>query len=157
MTFGYIATFSSQNGILTAIWWHKKKIRLLQFSWAQTVIYVKDYIRHTDDLSVAKGLNLPDLIVSLLWLLKTHSGNKTFFFFFFFFSFFAHNVIFGYLWLLNFGLLLNFRDVTVTLSQNVLIFVLNTSQLIGLVHFIIKDWNYLAFWKKLALNQVLRF
>ena len=61
------------------------------------------------------------------------------------------------LWLLNFWLLLNFRDVTVTLSQNVLIFVSNTSQLIGLVHFIINDWNYLAFWKKLALNQVLRF
>ena len=46
---------------------------------------------------------------------------------------------------LNFGLLLNFRDVTVTLSQTVLIFVSNTSQLIGLVHFIIIDWNYLAF------------
>ena len=43
------------------------------------------------------------------------------------------------------------------LSQNVLIFVSNTSQLIGLVHFIISDWNYLVFWKKLALNQVLRF
>ena len=49
------------------------------------------------------------------------------------------------------------RDVTVTLSRNVLIFVSNTSQLIGLVHFIIKDWNYLAFWEKSALNQVLRF
>ena len=59
--------------------------------------------------------------------------------------------------LLNFGLLLNFRDVTVTLSQNVLIFVSNTSQMIGLVHFITKDWNYLAFWKKLALNLVLHF
>ena len=58
---------------------------------------------------------------------------------------------------LNFGLLLNFRDITVTLTQTALIFVSNTSQLIGLVHFIIKDWNYLVFWKKLALNQVLRF
>ena len=57
----------------------------------------------------------------------------------------------------KFGLLLNFRDVTVTLSQNVLIFVSNTCQLIGLVHFIINDWNYFVFWKKLALNQVLRF
>ena len=54
-------------------------------------------------------------------------------------------------------ILLNFRGVTVTLSQNVLIFVSNTNQLIGLVHLIINDWNYLAFWKKLALNQVLRF
>ena len=35
-------------------------------------------------------------------------------------------------------------------------FVSNTSQLIRLVHFIINDWNYLVFWKKLALNQVLR-
>ena len=50
-----------------------------------------------------------------------------------------------------------FRDVTVTLGQNILIFVSNTSQLVGLVHFIIKDWNYLAFWKKSTLNQVLRF
>ena len=58
----------------------------------------------------------------------------------------------------KFGLLLNFRDVMVTVSQNVLIFVSNTShwQSIGLVHFIINDWNYLVFWKK-ALNQVLRF
>ena len=58
---------------------------------------------------------------------------------------------------LNFELLLNFRNVTVTLSQNVLIFVSNTSQLIGLVHFNINDWNYFVFWTKLALNQVLRF
>ena len=29
------------------------------------------------------------------------------------------------------------------LKPNVLIFVSNTSQLIGLVHFIINDWNYL--------------
>ena len=57
----------------------------------------------------------------------------------------------------KFGLLLNFRDVTVILSRNVLIFISNTSQLIGLVHFIIIDWNYLVFWKKLALNQVLGF
>ena len=48
----------------------------------------------------------------------------------------------------NFRLFLNFRDVTVTLSQNVLIFVSNTSQLIGLVHFNINDWNHLVFWKK---------
>ena len=41
--------------------------------------------------------------------------------------------------------------------KHVFIVVSNTSQLIGLVHFIINDWNYLAFWKKLALNQVLRF
>ena len=32
-----------------------------------------------------------------------------------------------------------------------------TSQLIGLDHFIINDWNYLVFWKKLAINQVLCF
>ena len=38
------------------------------------------------------------------------------------------------------------RDVFLyflTLSQNVLIFVSNTSQLIGLVHFIINEWSYL--------------
>ena len=56
------------------------------------------------------------------------------------------------LWPLNFGLLLNFHDVTVTLIQNVLIFVSNTSLMIKLVHFIINDWNYLAFWKKLVLS-----
>ena len=57
----------------------------------------------------------------------------------------------------KFGLLLNFRDVTVILSRNVLIFISNTSQLIGPVHFIIIDLNYLVFLKKLALNQVLGF
>ena len=71
--------------------------------------------------------------------------------------FFAYNVFIWNLWLLNFGLLLNFRDITVTLSQNVVLFVSNTSQLIGLGHFIINDLNYLVFWKKLVLNQVLRF
>ena len=59
--------------------------------------------------------------------------------------------------LLNFGLLLNFRDVTVTLSQNVLIFVSDGKQPNLSDLSIINDWNYLAFWKKLALNQVLRF
>ena len=53
--------------------------------------------------------------------------------------------------------ILDYSWIFVTLSQNVLIIVSNTSQLIRLYHFIIKDWNYLVFWKKLALNQVLRF
>ena len=57
------------------------------FGWTETVIYVKNNWRHTEDFSIAKGLKLPDLILSLLWLLKTDIGYKTFFFFFF-----AHNV-----------------------------------------------------------------
>ena len=57
----------------------------------------------------------------------------------------------------KFWVTLEFSRRYCNLSQNVLIFLSNTSQLIGLVHFIINDWNYLAFWKKLALNQVLRF
>ena len=61
------------------------------------------------------------------------------------------------LWLLNFGLLWHFRDVTIILSQNILIFASNASQFMGVVNFIINDWNDLVFWKKLALNQVLRF
>ena len=60
--------------------------------------------RHTDDLSVAKGLKLPDLILSLLWLLKTHRGYKTFFILMW---------LYVTLLLLNFGLLQNFRDVTI--------------------------------------------
>ena len=57
----------------------------------------------------------------------------------------------------KFWVTLAFSRHKVTLSQNILIFVSNTSQPIGLVHFIINDWNYLVFWKKLALNQVLGF
>ena len=111
-TFGYFATFSSS------------KRHHNSYLVAQTFFGYCNF--HTDDLSVAKSLKLPDLILSLLRLLKTPRGYKTFFFFF------AHSVILWNLWLLNFGLLLNFRDVTVTLSQNILIFVSNTSQLIGL-------------------------
>ena len=48
--------------------------------------------RHTDYLSVGKGLKLPDMILSSLWVLKTNIGYKGFFFFFFFF-FLAHNVM----------------------------------------------------------------
>ena len=49
--------------------------------------------RHTDHLSVGKGLKLLDMILSLLWLLKTQICYKTIFFFFVFFFFFAHNVM----------------------------------------------------------------
>ena len=58
---------------------------------------------------------------------------------------------------LNLGLLLNLRNVTVTLSQNVLIFVSNTSQLIRLVHYIINDRNYLVFWKEIGIKPRVAF
>ena len=58
------------------------------------------------------------------------------------------------LWLLNFGLLYKVCDVTVTLIQNVMNFIWNTSQLTRLVNFIIIDSANVVSWKKLALNQV---
>ena len=52
---------------------------------------------------------------------------------------------------------MDFRDVTVILSQNVLIFVSNTSQLIGLVHFIIKVWNYFGLLEEIGIKSSVAF
>ena len=76
MTFACIATVSSSNRHLNSYLVAQKCSRLFL---VQTVIYVKNSLRNKDDLSVAKGLKLPDLILSLLWLLKTHRGYKTYF------------------------------------------------------------------------------
>ena len=57
----------------------------------------------------------------------------------------------------KYGLFLNLRDVTVILSRNVLILVLNTRRLIGLVHFIINDCNYVVFWKNSGIKSSVAF
>ena len=46
---------------------------LLSLSRKESIFYVQILWRHTDNLSVAKSLKLPDLILSLLLLLKTNS------------------------------------------------------------------------------------
>ena len=52
-------------------------------NWASVIAIVLDRNGHADDLSVAKGLKLHDMNLSLLWMLKTNIG-------------FAHNVIFKF-------------------------------------------------------------
>ena len=51
---------------------------------------------------------------------------------------------------------LDFFDVTVTISKNILILASNTSQMSGLANFNINDWKYLVFWKEWS-KYVLRF
>ena len=55
-----------------------QKIKVSYFGEIYALIEVLLY-SHTDNLSVAKGLKLFDLILSLLLLLKTNIGYKTFF------------------------------------------------------------------------------
>ena len=101
---------------------------------------------------------------------KQKTNSKTCFFSFFFFLFFFLLII--CLGLLNLDLLQSFATVlvlrygfkvtlrvtaTVTLSQIVLIFVSNTSQLIGLVNFIITDWTYLVIWNKIGIGSSVAF
>ena len=82
MMFGYITTFSSSKR-------HPNSYLVAQnvFGYCNFLGQKRSFetlMTSHRRLSVAKGLKLPDLIVSLLWLLKTQRGYKTFFF--------AHNV-----------------------------------------------------------------
>ena len=85
-----------------------------------------------ENLSVAKGLNLPDLILSLLLWSKINIGYETFF---------AHNVMVC-------------NSVTFKFWATLELFRGHGK---GLYNFIINDWKYSVFWKKLTLNQVLHF
>ena len=138
MTFGYFATFSSSkqhpNSYLVA-----QKVSVIAiFLGRNGHLRKKTKWRHTVHLSVAKGLKLPDLILSLLWLLKTHRG-------------FMNSVTF------KFWVTLEFARRHGNLKPKCFDFCIEYKPVDRRVHFIITDWNYLVFWKKLALNQVLRF
>ena len=104
---------------LTTIWWHNKFLVIVLIPNRIDLLHAF-LLLHTGILSIAKCLKLPDLILSLLWLLKMNIGDTTVF---------VHNVILCDYVTFTFWVTLELFRRHATISQNVLIFASNTSQL----------------------------